>query len=70
MLRAAIYARYSSDNQREASIENQLEICKRYARQQGYSVKAVFEDRALSGASSNRPGYKAMLVQAELESST
>lgn len=36
-----------------------------YARQQGYSVEAVFEDRALSGASSNRPGYKAMLAQAE-----
>jgi DNA invertase Pin-like site-specific DNA recombinase len=31
MLRAAIYARYSSDQQRDASIEDQIEICRRYA---------------------------------------
>jgi DNA invertase Pin-like site-specific DNA recombinase len=63
MLRAAIYARYSSDNQREASIEDQIEVCRRYAAQQGFSVEAVFDDRAISGSSTNRPGYKALLAQ-------
>jgi len=65
MLRAAIYARYSNDNQREASIEDQIEICRRYAAQHGFSVEAVFGDRALSGSGTNRPGYKAMLAQAQ-----
>ena len=30
-VRAAIYARYSSDNQAEASIDDQIEVCRRYA---------------------------------------
>jgi DNA invertase Pin-like site-specific DNA recombinase len=41
MLRAAVYARYSSDNQREASIEDQLEVCRRYADRQGWTVAEV-----------------------------
>ncbi len=32
-MRAAIYARYSSDNQRDASIEDQVEVCRRYIAQ-------------------------------------
>ena len=34
MTRAAIYARYSSNNQRDASIEDQVEVCRRYIAQQ------------------------------------
>jgi DNA invertase Pin-like site-specific DNA recombinase len=37
-MRAVIYARYSSDNQREASIEDQLEICRRYIGRQGWTL--------------------------------
>ena len=36
MKRAAIYARYSSENQRDASIEDQIEVCRRYAARQGF----------------------------------
>ncbi|HYF53367.1 MAG TPA: recombinase family protein [Salinarimonas sp.] len=64
MLRAAIYARYSSDQQRDASIEDQVEVCRRYAAAHGMSVTAVFEDRAISGANSARPGYRALLEAA------
>lgn len=64
MKRAAIYARYSSENQRDASIEDQLEVCRRYAVQHGFEVIATFQDRALSGASSNGPGYRDLLAQA------
>ena len=46
MMRAAIYARYSSENQRDASIEDQLEVCRRYAAQLGLQVTATFQDRA------------------------
>jgi DNA invertase Pin-like site-specific DNA recombinase len=39
-MRAAIYARYSTDNQREESIEDQIEVCRRYAAQAGFEVAA------------------------------
>ncbi len=64
-MRAVIYARYSSDNQREASIEDQLEICRRYIHRQGWTLVRNYEDRALSGASDNRPAYQQMLADAE-----
>ena len=64
-MRAVIYARYSSDNQREASIEDQLEICRRYIHRQGWTLIRNYEDRALSGASDKRPAYQQMLADAE-----
>jgi DNA invertase Pin-like site-specific DNA recombinase len=64
-MRAAIYARYSSDQQRAASIEDQVEVCRRYVERQGWSVAQVYADRALSGASAARPGFQALLADAE-----
>ena len=64
-LRAAIYARYSSDNQREASIEDQVEVCRRYAVVQGWEIVEVYPDRALSGTSRFRPAFQQMQVDAE-----
>ena len=51
--RCAIYTRYSSDMQREASIEDQERRCREYAQQQAWSVveEHVVADRAISGAS-------------------
>ena len=66
MTRAAIYARYSSDNQSNASIEDQVELCRRFADQRGWSVTKVYEDRAVSGGSAFRPGYQALSTDAEL----
>jgi site-specific DNA recombinase len=63
--RAAIYARYSSDNQREASIEDQVEVCRRYAEVHGWEIVEVYPDRALSGASRFRPAFEQMQVDAE-----
>jgi DNA invertase Pin-like site-specific DNA recombinase len=64
-LRAAIYTRYSSDNQREASIEDQIEVCRRYAQLQGWTIVEVYADHALSGASRFRPAFQQMQVDAE-----
>ena len=64
-MRAVIYARYSSDNQREASIEDQMEICRRYIDRQGWKLVRTYQDRALSGASDQRPAYQQMLADAE-----
>jgi site-specific DNA recombinase len=60
-LSAAIYARYSSDNQSEASIEDQVRVCRRYAELQGFTVIAEYEDAGISGASTLRPGYQKLL---------
>lgn len=65
-MRAVIYARYSSENQREASIEDQIEVCRRYIEQQQWILLRPYADRALSGASDQRPGYQQMLADAEL----
>ena len=66
VLRVAIYARYSSDNQREASLADQVEVCRRYAERMGWAVVAVFEDAALSGSSARlRPGFQRMVLAAE-----
>src|SRR5688572_25381172 len=64
-MRAVIYARYSSDNQSEASIEDQLEICRRYIKRQGWTLLRTYEDRAISGASDKRPAYQQLLADAE-----
>ena len=65
MLRAVIYARYSSDNQREASIEDQIEVCRRYVERQGWTIGEVYADQALSGASRFRPAFQQMQADAE-----
>jgi DNA invertase Pin-like site-specific DNA recombinase len=60
-LRAVIYARYSSDTQRDASIEDQLRLCKERIIREGWELVQVYRDAALSGASTMRPGYQALL---------
>ena len=55
-MRAAIYARYSSDNQREASIEDQVRICRDRIEREGWTLVEVYSDAAVSGATTLRPG--------------
>ena len=64
-VRAGVYARYSSDNQSDASIDDQVEVCRRYAEVQGWEIVKVYPDRALSGASRFRPAFEQMQVDAE-----
>jgi site-specific DNA recombinase len=61
MTRAAIYARYSSDNQRDASIEDQVRQCRARIEQERWQLGAVYSDHAISGATTLRPGYQKML---------
>jgi DNA invertase Pin-like site-specific DNA recombinase len=60
-IRCAIYARYSSDQQREASIEDQIRICRARAEREGWTVVEVLTDAAVSGSTTLRPGYQALL---------
>lgn len=59
--RAIIYARYSSDAQRDASIDDQLRICRVRAEREGWNVVAEFTDAAISGSTLRRPGYQNLL---------
>jgi site-specific DNA recombinase len=63
-MRAVIYARYSSDQQREASIEDQIRVCERRIDREGWTLLHSYHDRALSGASRLRPGYQKLLEDA------
>jgi site-specific DNA recombinase len=63
--RAVIYARYSDDLQRAESIADQIEVCRRYAEQQGWTVIATYDDAARSGGSRFRPGFQRLLADAE-----
>ncbi|MFO1039758.1 MAG: recombinase family protein, partial [Geminicoccaceae bacterium] len=63
-MRTAIYARYSSDAQRDSSIEDQVRLCTELAGRQGWFVAKVYADHALSGASALRPGYQRLLEDA------
>lgn len=60
-MKAVIYARYSSDNQREESIEGQLRECKEYAEKNDITVLNTYIDRALSAKTDNRPEFQRMI---------
>ena len=63
-MKVAIYARYSSENQREASIADQFRICREFARKQGWTIAKEYSDAAVSGATLLRSGFQAMMASA------
>jgi site-specific DNA recombinase len=66
-MRAVIYARYSSDLQRDASIEDQVRICRERVMQIGGRVLEVYTDAAISGSRlQNRPGMQKLLDDSRL----
>jgi hypothetical protein len=66
MTRVALYARYSSDNQRDASIEDQFRICKERAIREKRTIVSSYKDVGISGASIIlRPGIQALLQDAQ-----
>lgn len=65
MSRIALYARYISDNQRDALIEDQLRLCRLFAERQGWAIADNYTDRALSGASLLRPGIQELTTDTQ-----
>ena len=63
-MRIAIYARYSSDQQRATSIDDQIRLCKEKIAREDWRLVQVYRDSAMSGATALRPGYQAMLAGA------
>ena len=64
-MKAVIYARYSSDNQREESIEGQIRECTAYAEKNGITVLKHYIDRAYSAKTDNRPEFQHMIKDSE-----
>ncbi|MBO8140227.1 MAG: recombinase family protein [Thermosipho sp. (in: Bacteria)] len=64
-LKAAAYARYSSNNQSETSIEAQLQAIEEFARQNGYIIIEKYIDRAKSAKSDERPEFQRMISDAK-----
>jgi len=58
---AVIYARYSSDNQTEQSIEGQLRVCEDYAKRNNILILNTYIDRAMTGTNDNRPDFQQMI---------
>jgi len=68
MTRVALYGHYSSEGQREASIEDQYQNCETYAKHEdGWEITHRYHDKALSGSNdaNGRPGYRQMPADAQ-----
>ncbi len=61
-MRVAIYARYSSENQSEKSIDDQIRVCQKYIENHGliFDERHIYIDEAISGSVFNRPGLQAL----------
>nr|WP_325221067.1 recombinase family protein [uncultured Oscillibacter sp.] len=61
---AVIYARYSSHNQRDVSIEQQVENCREFAERNNLLITEVYADRAITGKTDRRPNFQRMMRDA------
>ena len=65
MPKVAFYARYSTDNQRVASIADQFRVCPQHAEKQGWQVTEEYSDQAISGSTLIlRPGVQSLIADA------
>ena len=64
-MKAVIYARYSSDSQREESIDGQIRECTEYAERNGITILGSYVDRALSARTDDRPDFQRMIADSE-----
>ena len=62
-MKGVIYARYSSENQKEESIEGQLRECRAFADKNGIQVIGNYIDRAFSAKTDNRPDFRRMIKE-------
>jgi len=65
-LKAAAYARYSSDNQREESIDAQLRAIREYCQKNGITLVKIYTDEAKTATTDDRPGFLQMIKDSTL----
>lgn len=66
MKKAVIYARYSCEKQTEQSIDGQLDVCTKYANENGFDVVGIYIDRATTATNDNRKEFQQMLADSAL----
>lgn len=64
-MRAAAYARYSTDRQQRSSIRYQLDAIRAYCREHEITITATYSDESETGTNMDRPGFQAMMAAAE-----
>ena len=64
-MKAVIYARYSSDNQREESIEGQIRECTAFAEKNDLTILKHYIDRAYSARTDHRPAFQEMIKDSD-----
>ena len=64
-MNVVIYARYSSDNQSETSIEQQLKVCYEHCKRNNYTVVSEYKDEAISGRTDLRPQFQKMIEESK-----
>lgn len=64
-MRVVSYARYSSNNQREESIDAQLRAIEEYAKQNNMLIIKTYIDRAMSGTKDDRPKFMQMIMDSK-----
>lgn len=64
-MNTVIYARYSSQHQKEESIEGQIRVCTDYAQKNGLTISGTYVDRAISGTTDNRAEFQRMIKDSE-----
>src|SRR5262249_61243522 len=66
LMRAALYARYSTDLQSACSIEDQIRLCRERVEKESGTIVDIYSDYAISGSSlRNRPGMRTLLEEAK-----
>lgn len=60
-MNVVIYARFSSHNQTEQSIEGQIAVCEEYAKRNNYTIVGQYIDRAYTGTNDSRPDFQRMI---------
>ena len=66
-MNVVIYARYSSHNQTEQSIEGQIAVCTEFAKKNNYTIVGEYIDRAISGTTDNRPQFRQMIIDSDMK---
>lgn len=64
-MKAVFYGRYSTDMQRESSIQDQLRNCVKFAERENWVIEEKYFDEAISGSTSDRPQYQKMIDDAK-----
>jgi site-specific DNA recombinase len=64
-MKAVTYGRYSSDKQRETSIDDQVRNCRNFIAREGWELTQTYSDEAITGSTSQRVGYQQLLADAD-----